>query len=137
MRRARRKRSMRRSASRRKRRTSRGREGTSGCRRKRGKGTGPSFRGGVRLRSKGRPPALPTLALDLPDLRLGDAEALRHQLAGLRNAHLLVLGLHQRAEDLLPALLREVVGRVVTGHGFLSWGWFRPAGGIPTSIPLL
>jgi hypothetical protein len=49
-----------------------------------------------------RPFVVQPFLLDLPDLALADAEALGHGLAGLRHAHCLVLGLHQRQKD-LPA----------------------------------
>jgi hypothetical protein len=60
------------------------------------------------------------LAFDLPNLRLADLETLGHHIAGLRNTHLLVLGLHEREKDFFSALLPQPLGCFARIHATSS-----------------
>src|SRR5207237_9709351 len=59
--------------------------------------------------------------LDLPDLFLADAIALSHPAQRLRNAHLLVLSVHESVEDFLAKRFGEQVIDIAAGHNVLRW----------------
>ena len=78
-----------------------------------------------------------SLALNLAQLALAQAEPHGDLLAGLGYRHLLVLGLDQGQEDFPPAFLREQLLRTILLHGNDPSIGVLPASERPSSIATL